>query len=184
MKTYTQTELAEVLRLHTLWRQGMAEGVRANLSGANLSRADLSGANLSRANLSRADLSGANLYCATPVMTGHQIATFRIVPEVGGFYGFKKVSNQAVLKIFIPEDAKRLNSFGSRKCRASKIKVMEIAIEGDTPGQTIFKSSTHDTKLEYSVGQEVSVSDFCDDLKQECAAGIHFFLTLEEAKAW
>ena len=37
---------------------------RANLYGANLSRAYLSGADLSRANLSGADLAGANLYGA------------------------------------------------------------------------------------------------------------------------
>jgi uncharacterized protein YjbI with pentapeptide repeats len=62
----TLAELAEVLRLHELWLDESEEGVRANLSGANLPRANLSGANLfganlSGANLSRANLSGANL---------------------------------------------------------------------------------------------------------------------------
>ena len=83
----THAELQEALRLHRLWLDNDPEGVRANLSGANLSEADLyeadlreadlseadlrevdlSGANLSEANLSganlrEADLSGANLY--------------------------------------------------------------------------------------------------------------------------
>jgi hypothetical protein len=58
--------LATVLEKHQKWAAGEICGVRAdlsgaNLSGANLSGADLSGANLSGANLSGADLSGANL---------------------------------------------------------------------------------------------------------------------------
>jgi uncharacterized protein YjbI with pentapeptide repeats len=62
----TTEQLAEVLRLHSLWLSGKTDGIRADLSRANLSRADLSGADLSRAdlseaNLSRADLSGADL---------------------------------------------------------------------------------------------------------------------------
>ena len=68
----TKEKLQEVLTLHLAWLKKQPNGVRANLSGAdlyeanlsraNLSRADLSGANLSRADLSRANLSGANLY--------------------------------------------------------------------------------------------------------------------------
>jgi hypothetical protein len=71
MKRYTPDELAEVLRLHKLWRQSQEGGIRAylsraylcdaNLCDANLSGANLSGANLSRAYLSRADLSRAYL---------------------------------------------------------------------------------------------------------------------------
>jgi hypothetical protein len=57
----TREQLAEVLRLHGLWRSGADGGVRAGLAGANLSGANLSGANLSGANLSDADLSDADL---------------------------------------------------------------------------------------------------------------------------
>ena len=69
MKTYTKEELNDILRLHELWLNDDENGVRANLSmanlsGADLSRADLSGANLSGANLSRANLSGADLSVA------------------------------------------------------------------------------------------------------------------------
>ena len=53
--------LSETIKLHEKWLRGESDGVRANLSGADLSRANLSGANLSRADLSRADLSRANL---------------------------------------------------------------------------------------------------------------------------
>ena len=53
-----------ILAAHAKWLCGEDEGVRANLSGTDLSLANLSGTNLSRANLSRANLSGANLFRA------------------------------------------------------------------------------------------------------------------------
>lgn len=46
MKTYTQEELQEILRLHTLWLQGDPEGMRANWSNAHLSGPDLSRSDL------------------------------------------------------------------------------------------------------------------------------------------
>jgi uncharacterized protein YjbI with pentapeptide repeats len=55
------TDIKETLRLHSMWINGEAGGVRANLSGANLCRANLSGANLSGVNLSGANLCRANL---------------------------------------------------------------------------------------------------------------------------
>jgi hypothetical protein len=66
MKKISKEELATILENHAKWIRDQEGGVRADLSGADLSRAnlygaDLSGANLSRANLSRADLYGANL---------------------------------------------------------------------------------------------------------------------------
>jgi uncharacterized protein YjbI with pentapeptide repeats len=44
----TPAEIAEIIRLHMLWRQGNTSGSRANLSGANLYGADLFRANLFR----------------------------------------------------------------------------------------------------------------------------------------
>ena len=69
MKTYTTTELNDILSKHDRWLKGDPSGVRANLRGADLSSADLSYADLSYedlsyANLSYADLSGANLRTA------------------------------------------------------------------------------------------------------------------------
>ena len=57
-------DIQNILALHLLYLKSESEGLRANLSGANLSRADLSGANLSRANLSGANLSRADLFGA------------------------------------------------------------------------------------------------------------------------
>ena len=57
----TKEKLSEILSLHAKWLRDEPGGIRADLSGANLSDADLSGASLSGANLSGASLSGANL---------------------------------------------------------------------------------------------------------------------------
>ena len=54
-------DLAETLKLHKKWLGGEKEGIRADLSGADLSVADLSEADLSEADLRGADLCGANL---------------------------------------------------------------------------------------------------------------------------
>lgn len=54
-------KLKEQIRLHKLFLEEKKEGIRLNLTGANLSNTDLSNTNLSYANLSDTDLTGANL---------------------------------------------------------------------------------------------------------------------------
>ncbi len=55
-------DLQHTLELHAKWlRSGMAEGRRANLSGADLTGAKLTGAKLTGAKLTGADLTGAKL---------------------------------------------------------------------------------------------------------------------------
>lgn len=58
---YTALELAQIIDSHAKWLKGEDGGIRADLSGCNLSDSDLSGCNLSRVDLSRANLSGVNL---------------------------------------------------------------------------------------------------------------------------
>lgn len=55
----TREKLNEVLMLHNKWLNGEEDGVKANLSGADLERADLERSDLERANLSGSNLSGA-----------------------------------------------------------------------------------------------------------------------------
>ena len=43
-------------------------------------------------------------------------------------------------------------------------------------------SSYYDTSFKYHVGDEIDIIDFDDNYNIECGAGIHFFLTREEAK--
>jgi hypothetical protein len=148
---------------------------RANLSGANLYGANLSGADLSGANLYRANLSGANLYGAK--IDDISIARTQITPEEGAFVGWKKLGNDAIAQLVIPHDALRLNAYGSRKCRASKVVVQ--AIFGAESGY-----DNHTGKVLYEVGKEVIPDSFDDNKSVECSNGIHFFMRRAEAEAY
>ena len=143
----------------------------ADLSRANLSRADLSGADLSRANLSRANLSGADLSGAD--LSGAELPKFQICPEEGSFIAFKKLHKSVVCKLMIPADAERTSSLVGRKCRASKV----IVLEGEG-------SSLHDKSVVYRVGATVVPDSYDPDIRVECANGIHFFITRKEAEEY
>jgi hypothetical protein len=161
----TAINLPEVLRLHALWLNGDPTGQRANLSWANLSGADLSGANLSGANLSGADLSGANL-------------GFRsIVPAVGTFTAFKKLLHGTIAEVQIPGNAQRVGGLTGRKCRA------EFVIVTNMFGATT-DCSFYDPSVIYEVGRTITPLTWDNDVRIECAGGIHFFLSREEAEAY
>jgi hypothetical protein len=155
----------------------------ANLIGADLSRADLIGADLSRAYLSGADLIGADLsraYLSGADLSGaknadYAIACTRILPD-GDLIGWKKCSGGIIVKLRIPEAAKRSHAFG-RKCRAEYANVLEVI--GAEVGIAI-----HDGKTEYRVGQRVTPDRWEEDWTQDCAGGIHFFITRLEAEAY
>ena len=144
----------------------------ANLSGANLSGADLSGADLSRAYLSGADLSGADLSRAKDAEFA--IASTRILPD-GDLIGWKKCKNNIIVKLRIPEAAKRSHAFG-RKCRAEYADVIEVI--GGEVGY-----AQHDGKTKYKTGQRVTPDKWCENWQDECSNGIHFYITRLEAEA-
>ena len=164
----------------------------ANLSGADLSGADLRNANLSGANLSGANLSGADLRNADlrnadlrnadlrNVRYGECTGFFALVcPEEGSFIGYKKASGH-IVKLRITEDALR-SSATSRKCRCSKAEVLSITtLDGEDDGVTSVPSN-YDSDFIYRVGTTVEVENFETDRWDECAAGIHFFITRQEA---
>ena len=137
----------------------------ANLSGANLSGVDLYGANLSSANLSSANLSGAK---NVPALAAAQT----LIAGEGVLIGWKKLQGGTICKLRIPAKAARSNATG-RKCRAA----YAVVLEGEGVSQ-------HDGKTVYTVGKRVVADKFCPDRWQECAGGIHFFLTREEAEAY
>jgi hypothetical protein len=151
---------------------------RANLSRANLSRANLYGADLSRANLSGADLSGANLSRAN--LEACNLSTFVIVAH-GTLTVYKKLASGDIAELEVPKHAMRVNAYSSRKCRASEATVISITAADGTEATVKPQRSKHDSAFEYYVGKTVSVDDFCADPRIECAPGIHFFITREEA---
>ena len=166
----------------------------ANLRGANLSEADLSVANLSWANLSGANLSGANLYEAN--LRGANLSDANLYeanlrgaknvncpltcPEKGSFIGFKKVRGNYIVELEILEDAMRSSATG-RKCRCSKAKVVSITNPDGSNAEETSAISGWDSKFIYSVGEIVEVKDFDTNRWNECAPGIHFFITRQEA---
>ena len=178
-----QSKLNEILKLHKMWLDDEEGGEMADLSGADLSGADLSGANLSGANLSRADLRWADLRWAdlSDLYYNEGTAFFAMAcPEEGAFIGYKKARGGLIVKLLIPEDAKR-SSATSRKCRCSKAKVLSITEMGGTPAAETEVTSSHDANFIYRVGETVEVPDFDENRWNECAAGIHFFITRDEA---
>ena len=170
----TETELKIVLKKHTLWLMNDPNGVRADLSGADLSRANLSWANLSWADLSEADLSGANLSGAKNVNVP------LTCPEKGSFIGFKKVRGNYIVELEILSDAMRSSAAG-RKCRCSKAKVVSITNPDGSNAEETSACSGWDPNFIYSVGEIVEVKDFDTNRWNECAPGIHFFITRQEA---
>lgn len=150
----TTEEISEILKLHKAWLNGEKHEKRANLSGA-----DLSGANLSRAK----NVPYTPMACQ----------------DEGEFIGWKKCRYDRIVKLEIPEDAKRSSASG-RKCRCDKAEVLEItSIDGKE--KYTEAASDRDVDFVYKVGEMVSVDDFCENRWEECAAGIHFFMNRQEA---
>ena len=133
----------------------------ANLYGANLRSANLYGANLRSANLK--DAKNADLV----------IAQTRILPS-GSLIGWKKCKHDVIVKLCIPEEARRSHAFG-RKCRAEFADVLEII----GAEQAV---SSHDGVTVYRTGERVTPDSFDENWQEECAPGIHFFITKEEAE--
>ena len=154
MRKFTSDELQQVLHDHAQWIKYCRKSGK---------RADLSGAYLSGANLIEAIGLFAPMAC----------------PSVGAFVAWKKCRDDLIVKLLIPEDARRLSATG-RKCRCDKAEVLEIQnLDGTNAGTTAY--STHTENFAYVVGQTVTPDSFCEDRWQECSSGIHFFITRDEA---
>ncbi len=121
----------------------------------------------SGAYLSGADLSGANLSGAKNA--DYAIAQTRILPE-GDLIGWKKLYGGTIAKLRIPAEARRSHAFG-RKCRAEFVDVIE--------GEGI---RSHDRKTTYAPGSRVTCDKWDENWQEECAGGIHFFITRIEAE--
>jgi len=156
----------------------------ANLRGANLRGADLRGADLRGADLRGADLRGANLRGANlrdadlrDVKVNENTAFFALqCPEEGAFIGWKKCRENVIVKLLIPEEARR-SSATSRKCRASKVVVLEVF------GAEYGVSKNNENTI-YRVGETVTPDSWDDNRWKECSHGIHFFITRQEAEQY
>ena len=175
-------KLESILEAHRKYLDGEDGGSCADLSHANLSFANLRGADLRNADLIGANLMDANLMMAVNIdkILWDSCTEFYPMqcPEEGSFIGWKKAHNK-IVKLEICADALR-SSATSRKCRCSSAKVLAIEnIDGSKYGDVI--ASNYDPIFLYKVGEIVKVENFDTNRWNECAPGIHFFLTKEEA---
>ena len=145
----------------------------ADLQGADLQGADLQGADLRGADLRGADLRGAYLQGALNAETA--LAMIQFLPETGSFEGWKKCSGGIIVKLLIPEDAKRSHGL-ERKARASKATVLEIF------GAEEARSGGGYETVIYRKGETVQPDGWDEDRWNVCSHGIHFFLTRIEAE--
>ncbi len=151
-----QRTLNNILHKHQKWIWNELDGKCANLSGAILRGTKLSNTKLSEATVFLA------LQC----------------PEKGSFVAFKK-ADEYIIELEILADAKR-SSATSRKCRCNKAKVISITSVDETE-EIEHIPSDYNNNFIYRVGEIVEVTDFEEDRWKECAAGIHFFITRDEA---
>ena len=156
---------------------------RADLRRADLSRADLRYADLRGADLRGADLSDANLYGAK--LSELTVAQTRILPDEGDIIGWKKAITldgaPIIVKLLIPADAQRSNATG-RKCRASTARVLDLQDkQGNSLPPDTTAYSSYDPDFTYKKGETIHVENFDTNRWNECAPGIHFFITRIEA---
>lgn len=133
-----------------------------------------------KVNLSGSDLRGSNL-SGSKNIPPLVIARTRILPA-GTLVGYKKAYDSTtgeavIVELEIPKDAKRTHAFG-RKCRAEKAIVINM-------GDCKKAYSSHDSSFTYEIGQTVTPKEpFSEQWTEECASGIHFWITREEAEAY
>ena len=155
----------------------------ADLSAADLRCADLRSADLSDANLRSADLRSADLRDAD--LSELTVAQTSILPDEGDIIGWKKAITldgaPIIVKLLIPADAQRSNATG-RKCRASTARVLDLQDkQGNSLPPDTTAYSSYDPDFTYQKGETVHVEDFDTNRWDECAPGIHFFITRIEA---
>ena len=170
-------KLKEILDRHKKWLNDDASGERADLYGANLRDANLRGADLRDANLCDANLYGAKNVDKVIWNASTEFYPLQC-PESGAYTAYKKAQG-LIVELEIPADALR-SSATSRKCRASKAKVISISdVDGNAAGESV--QSNYDSNFVYNVGETVEVQNFDTDRWNECAPGIHHFITRDEA---
>lgn len=156
--------------------------VNTVLSEVGIKDCTLTNVQLVNTNLAKAKIRNCKLdnIVANPFTSFYNLQC----PEEGSFIGFKKAyinTTPVIVKLQITEDSLRSSST-SRKCRCSKAKVLSISyLDGiECPEDTIALSQ-HDNNFIYKIGEILEIKDFEKDRWKECAAGIHFFITREEA---
>jgi hypothetical protein len=99
----------------------------------------------------------------------------QFLPTEGVFVGWKKCRKGVIVKLQITETAKRSHG-AERKARASEALVLDVF--GAKVGVSFY-----DSNFVYRKGETVVPSNGWEENRwNTCGAGIHFFITREEAE--
>ena len=167
----------------------------ANVSYANMSYADMRNTNMSYANMSYADIRSVDMRYANMRSVDMRNVNMIGVDMIGAnmkgadmrgvdrlkkgiklsepIIGWKKCKNNVLVKLEIPRGA-IVFSINNKKCRTDKAKVLEII--GADRAYSNYKFFC------YYVGDIIEIFNFNCEYNVECAEGIHFFRTREEAE--
>lgn len=113
------------------------------------------------------------------VVTNDKGKTVTTKYQTGKYHG-RTIVNYVIVELKIPADAKR-SSATTRKCRASKAEVISItSIDGKKKYKKALAAQCN--SFAYEVGKTVTpLNGFDEDRWNECAPGIHHFITRREA---
>ena len=204
--------LNNILEKHKLWLHENSIGVRADLSGANLSWANLSGANLSGADLSGANLSGANLSWANlswANLSGADLSWANLSradlsganlsgADTGG------VIHDEFTCFFSLQCPEKGPYIGYKSACGAIVELLipDDALRSSATSRKCRASkatvlsidkggnqlnevhSDYSAAFVYRVGETVEVLDFEKNRWVECAPGIHHFVTRNEAEMY
>lgn len=143
--------------------------VCANFDNANLACAVLDHTNIDKASFTSCNLYRTKMYEATGSLLEYRTGKILTEPIIG----YKKCKYNVIVTLEIPKDA-IVFSINGTKCRTNKAKVIDI--DGADRAFSIFNTMT------YYIGDEFNIKDFNCEYNRECANGIHFFMTREEAE--
>ena len=208
MRNITQEELDKIIEQHKHWLNEDCEGwegMKANLSGSNLSYCNLRGSDLSYCDLSDANLHGCNLsYCDLSDANLHDcdLSDANLHGCNLSYCNLRDanlhdcdLSDAEKMRIgrILTEPLK-----GYKKTKEGVVITAEIpagaivfCINGkkcrtnrakitDMEGREILHSQ-YDNSFEYRLGQEIEIKDFNLMYNVECASGFHFFENKEDA---
>ena len=141
-----------------------------NMRCADMRCADMRGTNMSYANMSYANMSGTNMNGTNMRGVDRLRKGIKLSEPI---IGWKKCKNDVLVKLEIPRGA-IVFSINNNKCRTDKAKVLEI-IGSD-------RAYSNHKFFSYYVGDVIEIFNFNCEYNVECAKGIHFFKTREEAE--
>jgi len=99
-------------------------------------------------------------------------------PDKDAFICYKKVRDNLIIKLEVPDDAKRIN-IDKTRCKASKVIVLEFQNINGTKSKKTEVASLHNPNFIYHPGDEIEIKSFRNDAS--ATSGIYFFMERDNA---